>query len=79
MWDDASAADFLAGIFNGGKELDPFFDFMPGGIFGQSLDRFHCQYIRGHTGRLGDVECSFKAVKMRNPSLIRADGKTSSG
>jgi hypothetical protein len=29
MWDDISAPDFFTGIFNGGKEVDSFFDFMP--------------------------------------------------
>jgi hypothetical protein len=41
MWDDFPAPDFFAGIFNGGEKVDPFFDFMPGGIFGKPLDRFH--------------------------------------
>ena len=41
MWDDISAPDFFAGIINSGEEVDSFFDFMPRGIFGQLLDRFH--------------------------------------
>jgi len=63
MWHDISAPDFFAGIFNGSEKVDPFFDIMPGGIFGHSLDRFHCQFLRGHTRRLGDAECGFKAGK----------------
>ncbi len=63
MWDDISAPDFFPGIFNRGKKADPFFDFMPRGIFRQSLDRFHCQFLRGHVRKVGDGVCRFKAGK----------------
>jgi len=61
MWDDISAPDFFPGIFNCSKKVDPFFNFMPRGIFWQSLDRFRCQFLRGHVEELGDGGCRFKA------------------
>ncbi len=30
MWDNLSAPDFLVSFFEGGKEVNPFLDFMPG-------------------------------------------------
>ena len=45
MGDNLSAPDFLAGFFDGGKEVNAFLDFMPSGTVGQILDGFHRQFL----------------------------------
>jgi hypothetical protein len=61
--DNLSAPDFLAGFFDGGKEVNTFLDFMPSGNVGQILDGFHRQFLRGHARKVSDAGSGFKSAK----------------